>query len=86
MLFRKFELVSSGVRKSLAHAPAVVTEVSWPSFAVRLSQYIRPSHTQVELTHVGSNKHPLWKGIIREIFIEHCKVLDLRKPVELRSG
>jgi hypothetical protein len=33
----KFELLSKGVRKDLAHAPAVVTDVSWPSFATTVS-------------------------------------------------
>ncbi len=29
----KLGLESSGVKKPLAHSPAVVTDVSWPSFA-----------------------------------------------------
>lgn len=33
MDFVKEGLVRRGVRKVLAHFPAVVTEVSWPSFA-----------------------------------------------------
>ena len=37
VLFMKFELLSSGVRNDLAHFAAVVTEVSWPSFAAEIS-------------------------------------------------
>ena len=33
----KFELLSKGVRKFLAHFPATVTELSWPSSAARVS-------------------------------------------------
>jgi hypothetical protein len=33
----KFALLNRGVRKDLAHFPAVVTEVSWPSFAADIS-------------------------------------------------
>lgn len=31
----KFGSVRRGVRNERAHSPAVVTEVSWPSFAIR---------------------------------------------------
>ncbi len=37
VFFMKFEFVSKGVRNDLAHCPATVTELSWPSFAVDIS-------------------------------------------------
>jgi hypothetical protein len=37
----------------------------------------------VELTHVWSNEHELWKSIILKIFLEHCEVLNLSQSIEL---
>ncbi len=36
------------------------------------------------LTHIGSDKHPLWKFVIAQISVEHCEVLDLGKAIQVR--
>lgn len=60
----KLLLLSSGVRNERAHFPAVVTEVSCPSFAavvssvsVSISSYLEEVRV---LTHIRSDEHPLW--------------------------
>ena len=78
----KFELLSKGVRKDLAHAPAVVTDVSWPSFAATVS--IRNGDFERGRTHVGSDKHPLRELIVIQIRLEHGEVLDLGKTIQVR--
>ena len=82
VLCMKFELLSKGVRKDLAHAPAVVTDVSWPSFAATVS--IRNGDFERGRTHVGSDKHPLRELIVIQIRLEHGEVLDLGKTIQVR--
>jgi hypothetical protein len=69
----KWLLLKRGVRNDLAHFPAVVTEVSCPS----LARKIRMLNIAGEggLTHIGSEKHPLRKSIVREICVEHGEIL-----------
>jgi hypothetical protein len=77
----KLELLNNGVRNDLAHAAAVVTEVSWPSFAGTIS--IRSWNSGELLTHVWSYEHPLGELIIVQISLEHSKVLDLGKAIQV---
>lgn len=38
-----------------------------------------------KLTHVWGNKHPLRELVIRQVLIKHREVLDLSKPISIRS-
>ena len=53
--------MSSGVRKVLAHLPAVVTDVSWPSLAAGMLKGIDVGIRGGMATHVGGYEHPLGK-------------------------
>ena len=66
----------------LAHAPAVVTEVSCPSFAGIISEFGGVSRRRH--THVWGNEHPLWELVVREICVEHGKVLQFGQTILIR--
>ena len=58
--FIKLGLERSGVRKPIAHSPAVVTDVSWPSFAESLvCNRGKDERIWIKLTHVWCDEHPL---------------------------
>ncbi len=77
----KSGLDKRGVRNPFAQAPAVVTNVSWPSFAENpFTDEAERDKTDMD-TYVWRDKHPFGQRICISILIEHCKVLDLRKTV-----
>lgn len=65
--------------KDLAQVPAVVTEVSRPSFAGKVSGCNQQSGHG--LTHVRGDKHPLWQSIVREVSVEHGEILQLCQTI-----
>jgi hypothetical protein len=82
VLDRKFVLERRGSRKDLAHVPAVVTEVSCPSFAKMFLDEVGLEGGG-RCTHVGSDEHPLRERVGVQVIIEHCEVLDFGQAVRL---
>lgn len=83
MLDAKLGLVRRGVRKLRDQVPAVVTEVSWPSFAAQRVSSWGVLSTKGGFTHVRGDEHPLRKLVCLEIRVKHRKVLDVGQAIEV---